>query len=304
MPTSKDQLSQYLLTEQEIEFYNANGWVATKKPFLNDEQVEILRKELSLFLDPQPHPNHHLFYEFHHNETGDPQNVVMHCLGHWRITPGFHDIVYHPAITVPAAQLMKAPVRFWHDQLFYKPPKYGGVVQWHQDYSYWTRSVPMNHMTVHIALDDQTVENGGLHYLNGSHRWTRDGKPLPPAAKQTKSEWKTNLDDASFNTDMNAIKSVLNEQELEHWERNPPACVNLKKGHAVFHHPLALHGSYANRTDSQRRAVVVNYFADGTQSAVDGPLLVGTTHFKAGQKMEGKFYPLVYDPNNPGKYSY
>ena len=26
-----------------------------------------------------------------------------------------------------------------------------------QDYSYWTRSVPMQHLTVHIALDEQVA---------------------------------------------------------------------------------------------------------------------------------------------------
>jgi hypothetical protein len=28
-------------------------------------------------------------------------------------------------------------VRFFHDQLFCKPPHHGGVVAWHQDYSVW-----------------------------------------------------------------------------------------------------------------------------------------------------------------------
>jgi len=289
-------LQSYKFTANELETFKLNGWVATQSPILTTEQVEILQKELDLFLDPNhPHPNANLFYEFHHNETGDPNNVVMHCLGHWRITPGFHDIIYHPAISVPASQLMNASVRFWHDQLFYKPPKFGGVVQWHQDYSYWIRSVPMNHLTVHIALDDQTLENGGLHYISGSHLWQRDGLPLPPAAKSTDKEWKKNLDDASFDTDMNAIKSVLNNQELKHWEQNPEVCVNLKKGCAVFHHPLAVHGSFANRTDLPRRAAVVNYFADGTMTSADGVLLKGTTEFKKGQIIESKFYPLVLD---------
>ena len=28
--------------------------------------------------------------------------------------------------------------------------------------------------TVHIALDEQTVENGGLHFVPGSHRYIMD----------------------------------------------------------------------------------------------------------------------------------
>jgi hypothetical protein len=55
---------------------------------------------------------------------GDPNSVLAHCLGHWRISPAYHDLLYHPAILVPACQLLRASVRFWHDQLFLKPPKY------------------------------------------------------------------------------------------------------------------------------------------------------------------------------------
>jgi ectoine hydroxylase-related dioxygenase (phytanoyl-CoA dioxygenase family) len=40
-------------------------------------------------------------------------------------------------------------------------------VAWHQDYSYWTRTTPMQHLTVHIALDDQRPENGVLQYVPG-----------------------------------------------------------------------------------------------------------------------------------------
>ena len=34
-------------------------------------------------------------------------------------------------------------------------------------------------LQVHIALDDQSPENGGLIYIPGSHQWTCDGNPLP-----------------------------------------------------------------------------------------------------------------------------
>ena len=42
---------------------------------------------------------------------------------------------------------------------------------WHQDYSYWTRTEPMSHLTCWIALDDSDRDNGCLYYVPGSHRW-------------------------------------------------------------------------------------------------------------------------------------
>ena len=47
-------------------------------------------------------------------------------------------------------------VRFWHDQLFCKPARHGGIVAWHQDYSYWTRTQPLAHLTCWIGLDEAT----------------------------------------------------------------------------------------------------------------------------------------------------
>jgi ectoine hydroxylase-related dioxygenase (phytanoyl-CoA dioxygenase family) len=50
-------------------------------------------------------------------------------------------------------------------------------VIWHQDYSYWTRTTPVDHISCWIGLDDSTIDNGCLHYVPGSHHW-----PLLPRA--------------------------------------------------------------------------------------------------------------------------
>ena len=51
--------------------------------------------------DPdQLHPGHGLFYEFHRNQSGHHDNVLLHALGQWRITPAFHDVCFLPAIAV------------------------------------------------------------------------------------------------------------------------------------------------------------------------------------------------------------
>jgi len=89
---------------------------------------------------------------------------------------------------------------------------------------------------------------------------------------------------------MDAILSVLTEEQRAAFK--PVAC-ELKAGEAVFHHPLMLHGSYANRSPRQRRAVVVNMFRDGTISDSDEPLLDGVNVIPRGAKMGGQFFPLL-----------
>ena len=155
---------RYRLTDAQLAFFEENGFLSGVK-ILDDDQVDALRLELEQLMDPG-HPGHHLFYEFHSNESSDPDTVLFHSLGHWRITPGFHDVLWNPRFVVPASQLLGGKaVRFWHDQLFCKPARHGGVVAWHQDYSYWTRTTPLQHLTCWVGLDDATADNGCLQYI-------------------------------------------------------------------------------------------------------------------------------------------
>ena len=155
--------SQYRLSDDQIEFYREHGYLAGIK-MLNDEQLSALREELAELVDPA-HPGNELFYEFNANESADPQQILFHALGAWRIKAGLHDVLWNGAFVVPAAQLLGGAVRFWHDQIFYKPAHHGGIVIWHQDYSYWTRTTPMAHISCWIGLDDSTRDNGCVHYV-------------------------------------------------------------------------------------------------------------------------------------------
>ena len=270
-PISAEEREQYKLTDRQIEFFHENGYLSAIK-VLEEWQVDELNKELLEIMDVS-HPGHHLLYEFHSNESTDPDKVLFHALGHWRMTPGFHDVLWNPAFVIPASQLLgERAVRFWHDQLFCKPAKHGGVVAWHQDYSYWTRTRPMQHLTAWTGLDDATVENGCLHYIPGSHKWGFLNKPV-------------------LTGEMERLKAFLDEKQQEMLKNSVP--IEMKKGHVTFHHPLLVHGSFENRSAVPRRAFVINVFADGTSSDSDEPLLEGVPPIKQGQKMEGRFFPLL-----------
>jgi len=179
---------------------------------------------------------------------------------------------------LPAYQLLGKRFRLFHDQLFSKPAQHGGVVAWHQDFSYWTWTKPMSHLTCWIGLDDATEENGCMHYIPGSHRWGL-------------------LKKTGLAGDMESVREVLTPEQIEDFESKCP--IVLKKGEATFHHPLMMHGSYKNRSDQQRRATVINVLADGVTSNFEGEDSPGTTNFPMlpkGQKMEGDFYPVLFDP--------
>jgi ectoine hydroxylase-related dioxygenase (phytanoyl-CoA dioxygenase family) len=273
-PSKTEDWEQYRLSGEQVQFFHENGYLAGVK-LLEDPQIERLRAELTDLLDPK-HPKNHLFYEYHSNESANPENVLFHALGAWRISPAFHDILWNPAFVMAASQLLGGSVRFWHDQLFCKPAKHGGVVAWHQDYSYWTRTQPMAHLTCWTGLDDADQANGCLYYVPKSHRWGLIDKP-------------------ELAGDMNGIYKFLTEQQIAEFK---PVAIPLKKGYAAFHHPLLMHGSYENKTERQRRAVVINVFKDGVHSDTDSPVLTGVPAIAQGKKMEGKFFPLLFEAQN------
>ena len=270
---------QYALKKEQVDFFNNNGYLSGVQ-LLDEEQVDIIRNELTEIADPQ-HPGHELFYEFHSNESTDPSSILFHALGAWRITPGLHDVLWNPRFLVAASQLLgNVPVRFWHDQIFWKPPKQGGVVAWHQDYSYWTRTKPVRHLTCWCGLDESTKENGCLQYIPGSHQWGLLPKPVIAGELQ-------------------GIKNFLTGEQKKQFEN--PQYAEVKAGEAIFHHSLTLHGSGANTSAKPRRAFVINAIADGVISDSDEPLLDGVPVVPKGKKIEGQFFPLLYDPGNRQK---
>ena len=269
-PKTSEEWNQYKLSEDQINFYNEFGYLSGIK-LLNDQQIEVLLKELKEITDPN-HPGHDLFYEFHSNESANSNDILFHSLGHWRIGKAFHDVLWNPAFIMAATQLLgNRSIRFWHDQLFCKPAQHGGVVAWHQDYSYWTRTVPMQHLTCWTGLDDATIKNGCIHYVPKSHRWGLLNAP-------------------ELTGDMKGLMAHLTEEQKGQFN---PVPIELKKGYATFHHPLMVHGSYENYSKKQRRAFVLNVFADGTISNTDELLLEGVPIIKKGVKLKGKYFPLL-----------
>lgn len=257
------------LSPDQIDFFRENGYL-TGVDLLDALEIDVLRNELDEVINGK-YADASFFYEYNRNESGGSGLTLFHALGAWRVSPAFHDLVFHPVLVGAFSQLLGGPVRFWHDQVFVKPAGDGGIVAWHQDYSYWTRTRPMAHLTAWIALDDSGLENGCVHYVPGSHRW--DLLPKKGLAN-----------------DMNAVLDVLTDDQKQSFRPVPSV---LKAGQASFHHPLMLHGSYENRSSRPRRGAVVNVLLDGVVSDSNDSLLEGVPPVPRGTKLEGQFFPLL-----------
>ena len=119
-----------------------------------------------------------------------------------------------------------------------------------------------------------------MHYVPGSHRWGL-------------------IDKLDLAGEMDAVRSLLTSDQIRDFERKVP--IAMKAGYASFHHPVLMHGSFENRSLAQRRATVINVFGDGVVSnldfvSVNAPGSKNYPSIPVGHKMEGTYYPLLFNP--------
>ncbi|MGW1204589.1 phytanoyl-CoA dioxygenase family protein [Streptomyces cyaneofuscatus] len=140
-----------------------------------------------------------------------------------------------------------------------KPAFDGQPVLWHQDGAYW-KLEPMQALTVWLAVDRSSTENGCLRMIPGSHRL-----PLHAPSLSTDTE--------------NMLYSRSDEEIVNEWvEKNGVVDIELNPGDVSIHHPHLLHHSEANTSPHRRCGLDIGYISTSTHISSDGlyldPVLV------------------------------
>jgi phytanoyl-CoA hydroxylase len=164
-------------------------------------------------------------------------SVFTQTLQLWMDHPGMAELMVDPALGKMAAELAGVQgIRIWHDQALIKEP-WANPTGWHLDNPYWsfddTHSPHGGTLSLWVALDDATLDNGCLFFIPGSHRET---------------EYTRN---AGIGQNLGELFSLYPE-----WEgRLEPVPVPMKAGAASFHSGMTAHGAGANMTPGRRRAM-------------------------------------------------
>ena len=137
-----------------------------------------------------------------------------------------------------AERLLGGEAYHYHRKRTMKRPGGGGRWEWHQDYGYWYQNGCLypDMLSVAVALEPATRENGCMQVLRGSHRLGRieHGR----VAGQT-------------GADPERVGQALLRLELVHCEMAP--------GDALFFHANTLHCSAANLSDRSRNLLICCY---------------------------------------------
>jgi Phytanoyl-CoA dioxygenase (PhyH) len=145
-----------------------------------------------------------------------------------------------------AQQFIGPNIALFASHYISKPPFDGQPVLWHQDGSYWPLE-PMEVVTLWLAVDASTPENGCMRVIPGS---------------QT-----TELQKMQKNTE---VANVLNS-EIDHALVDESRAVDfvLHPGDVSVHHPNIIHGSNANNSPMRRAGLTIRYIPTTTRITAD-----------------------------------
>jgi ectoine hydroxylase-related dioxygenase (phytanoyl-CoA dioxygenase family) len=276
------------LSADELWRFYRDGFLRVGR-LLDDETVERLRasiaaarRDLTLdsdLLDAATWPD---------GEGGVPQEPgrnVSFLFNMWRHDDAFRCLVTDPRLAGLAGQALGATaVRLLEDNALTKDAFSGGELKWHQDYAYWPLGQP-NAVTVWIALDDVTGDNGAVRMARGSHHL---GERLP-AVFGTGAVYFRERRPSTVRPIADPEVDGLGIDTLE-----------LAPGEASIHHALTWHASGANATGRPRRAAVVRYVADGTtwfgERRYEFNYRDDELGLTPGQPIGGDYFPLVRGP--------
>ena len=165
-------------------------------------------------------------------------NVFDQLINLWQTSSRVRKLMVSPELGRVASLLSGAKgIRIWHDQALIKRP-WANPTALHLDVPYWSFSV-RDAISIWVALDDATHNNGCLYFLPGTHQ-------------------KTDYRDIGITKNMKAIFTLY--PELASVEA---VAVPMKAGSASFHNGLCIHGAGPNMTTRSRRAMTCAYMPEG-----------------------------------------
>jgi phytanoyl-CoA hydroxylase len=219
------------LRSEDVERYRRDGYLAVEDVLDADLTEELRRATATLVARAGAARRSDSVFDFATTADGPRLRRIR---SPERQDPSFARALVLDAVLDCVEDLIGGDIRFWSSKLNLKYAGGGQAVEWHQDWAFGPATND-DVLTVGIALDDSTLENGCLLVLPGSHRgpvldhW-RDGR------------FAGAVGGASFD----AARAVPLE---------------LRRGGISVHHVRTLHASAPNRSGSDRRLLLYSYAA-------------------------------------------
>jgi phytanoyl-CoA hydroxylase len=233
-----------LPTNEQIAFYQSNGFIIIED-FLSPDELEKWRKAVMRAVEERAGkkmPGRDIVIGENDgiNEDADYFGKVFdQLLNLWQTNAEMKELMMDKRIGKMAATLAGVDgIRIWHDQALFKRP-WANPTAWHLDTPFWS-FYDRNAISIWIALDDATLQNGCLYFIPGSQKGT-------------------GFDKISIGRNMDGIFEIYPK-----FAKTSPVAAPMKAGSCSFHNGLTIHGAGANMTNAWRRAMTCAYMPDGS----------------------------------------
>jgi phytanoyl-CoA hydroxylase len=229
------------LSLQDLAKYQQDGFLVIEN-FLSAEELDFWRHALDEAVakrNGNKMPDRKEVYgKGDDSDKSYYDNVFDQLINLWQDNEKIKEIMLDERLGKMAAQLSDVDgIRIWHDQALIKKP-WANPTSWHLDTPYWSFS-DRRALSIWVALDDATYENGCLFFIPGSCHGTT-------------------FDNPGISKNMGAIFTTYPE-----FKTSRSVAAPMRAGSCSFHNGLTIHGAHANMTPGYRRAMTCAYMPDG-----------------------------------------
>lgn len=202
------------LTEEDVQFFNAQGYLIYHHQLLPPDKFSRLQRFFDQMLADLP--------DGVRPESMDTPHFCFPELFEWLLAEEVLDFV---------EKFIGPDIILWSSHFLCKPPGRGLVVPWHEDSAYWGEALSEHKViTVWLGIDDSAPENGCMRVIPGSH-----------------SNGFSNYEDVD--PSQNVFATRINPREMD---ESAAVDLAIMAGECHVHHAKMIHGSNANTSEKRR----------------------------------------------------
>ncbi len=212
--------------------YEKNGWIKIKN-FIHPKKIQMMDKNVKNFLEKNFMNYETRFINFVNNEKNFKNINSFHKLDDCKWIKNYSK---SPKLTSFVKRILKTKsIKLRQAEYFAKPKKKGLAAPDHQDNFFWNLN-DSNAITIWISLSNSSKKNGGVYYYDASHKYG--------ILNHKKSYMK------------GTSQMIKNKKFLKSFNISHPS---LKRGDALIHHSLIVHGSKKNKSQFSRKGITFQY---------------------------------------------
>lgn len=240
------------VSDADVQFYRDHGYFVCQHPLFPEKKFQQLQALFENLLAELP--------EGKRPEAMDVPHFAHPELFEWLLSAEVLDFV---------EAFIGPDIVLWSSHFISKPPGDGKRVPWHEDSAYWApRLSEQEVLTVWLAIDDSTRENGCMRVVSDTHT-------------HGFSDY-VNVDSKTHVFGREIVPEQVDESRVVDLE--------LKAGQCHIHHAKMVHGSNPNTSPMRRCGYTMRYMPAWVEVLSDGPHAAHAVYLARGEDRAGNEY--------------